>query len=136
MIVLRDPMFTERIPDPELRRLVHLRFTQICDGEPYEYDRHGYMIVVEPGDTVESLEAETKCCILRDLWEDVPFGHPDFEPSCEILEEHPGCFELVFILSDSGFGVAIFAPKGVGVAAELMDMCRQFATPAHDPTPP
>ena len=46
------------------------------------------MVVVEPGDTVEQLEQEIGLPILHGLFDDLPFGHPDFTPCFDILEEH------------------------------------------------
>jgi hypothetical protein len=135
MIVISDPASIDRIEHQGIRRLVRLRTEQVSAGEPFQLDRHGRMVVAEPGDSVEALELACGVLILRD-WDDLPFGHEDFAPPCEVLEEHADCFELGFVLNDDGFFVALFAPKGVEVAAELMDMCRQFATPAHDPASP
>jgi hypothetical protein len=56
------------------------------------------------------------------------FGHPDFTPSCETPEEHPGCYEMVFILNDDGFGIEIFIPKTGGIDADLLAMCAEYAT--------
>ncbi len=88
MIVLRDPQATSQITDPYIHELVSLRWSQVLAGEPYDYDRHGYMVVVEPGDTVEQLEQEIGLPLLHGLFDDVPFGHPDFTPCFDILEEH------------------------------------------------
>lgn len=46
MIILNDPALIDRILDPAIRDLVKQRFSEICAGEPYDYDLHGYMIVV------------------------------------------------------------------------------------------
>jgi len=46
MIIIRDPTLTI-INDPAIRSLAETRFSQILSGETYDYDRHGYMIVVE-----------------------------------------------------------------------------------------
>ena len=88
MIVLRDPQATSQITDPYIHELVSLRWSQVLAGEPYDYDRHGYMVVVEPGDTVEQLEQEIGLPILHGLFDDVPFGDDDFTPCFDILEEH------------------------------------------------
>lgn len=53
MYILRDPALASSIADPDIRSLVEQRFAQVCEGKPYDYDQHGYMIVVEPGDTVQ-----------------------------------------------------------------------------------
>ena len=135
MLILRDPALAKRIADPDIRSLVEQRFVEILAGEPYDYDQHGYMIVVEPGDSVDALEEESSCRILRSLFDDTRFGDPDFAPSCEALEEHSGCYEMVFILNDDGFGISIFIPKTKGIDADLLAMCAIYAEPAPALTP-
>ena len=130
MLVLRDPGLASHIAHPDIRALVEQRFSEVCAGEPYDYDTHGYMIVVEPGDTVDALEQETSWPILHNLFEDIPFGHPDFSPSFEALEEHHEFYEMLFINNDNGFGITLFVPKAQGVPADLLALCAQFATPA------
>ena len=46
MLVLRDPSVASSITDNDIRELVEQRFEDICDGEAYEVDLHGFMIVV------------------------------------------------------------------------------------------
>ena len=130
MLILRDPALVSSIVDPDVRSLVEQRFIEICDGEPYDYDLHGYMIVVEPGDSVEDLEQETSCRILHNLFDDVHFGNPDFSPSFEAMGEHASCYEMVFILNDEGFGIDIYIPKYPGIDADLLAMCAEYAAPA------
>ena len=134
MLVLRDPASASSIADPEIRGLVEQLFVTICDGEPYEYDLHGYMIVVEPGDSVEALEKESSCPILRNRHSDARFGDPTFSPSFEFVAEHSGCYEAVYVLSDSGFGVDFFIPKTGGIDAELLALCARYAEPSPELT--
>ena len=133
MLVLNGPALANRITDPAIRALVVQRYSEICDGEPYDYDSHGTMIVVEPGDSVEALERESSCRILRNLFEDTPFGDPDFSPSFEALEEHPHCYEMVYILNDEGFGITFFIPKAAGIDIDLLSLCALYAVPALQP---
>lgn len=136
MLILRDPELASRIADPDISRLVQDRFTQICAAEPYDCDRHGYMIVVEPGDTVSELEAESGCPILSDIFGDMHYGDPDFTPPVEALEEHADCYELVFVLNDDGSGVLLFVPKIDGIDPELLSMCAKYAVPAAEVSSP
>jgi hypothetical protein len=129
MIILRNPTTLTCITDPDIRSLVEQRFSEIYADGTYDYALLGYMIVVEPGDSVESLEKESSCPILHNLFDDACFGDPDFSPSFEILEEHTSCYEMVFILSDDGFGICIFIPKAGGIDTDLLAMCAQYATP-------
>jgi hypothetical protein len=134
MIVLRDPATTSQITDPYIHDLVSLRWSQILAGEPYDYDRHGYMVIVEPGDTVEQMEQEIGLPVLHGLFDDLPYGDPDFTPCFEILEEHRNeqhrIYEMVFISNDDGFATTVFVPACEGIPADLLAMCRSFATPA------
>jgi hypothetical protein len=130
MLVLRDPVDTIRIAHPGIRALVQQRFAEIFADEPYDPELHGTFIVAEMGDTVEALEKETGCAILTDPFEGVRFGHPDYAPSFEVLEEHHDCYEMLFITNDDGFGIAIFIPKAQGIAADLLAVCAHYAVPA------
>ena len=134
MLILRGPEQAPRIADPGIRQLIEERFAQICNGEPYDYDLHGYMIVVEAGDTVSAIEEESGCPILRDLWDETRYGDPDYVPAAEAIEEHAGCYELTYVLSDSGFGIGIVIPKDAGVDQELLQMCATYAVPAPELT--
>ena len=135
MLVLRSPDDVAHIADLEIRNLVKLRFAQVCSGETYDPDRHGYMLVVEPGDTVQTIERQSGVPMLTDLFGEARFGDPEFTPAAEVIEEHTGCYELVLIFTDDGYGIEIFVPKVDGVDRELLAMCRQFAVPARDVTP-
>lgn len=132
MIVLRDSSAVSQIADPALRALVALRFAQLLAGEATE--SYGCMVVVEAGDTVEQLEQEISLPILHGLFDDAPFGDPDFTPCFEILEEHRNgntcIYEMVFISNDDGAATALFLPDQEGIDADLLAMCRTFATPA------
>lgn len=130
MIVLRDPALASNIADPDLRNLIEQRFIDICAGEEYEPDLHGYMIVVEPGDSVAALEQESSCPILRNLYSNIRFGDPGFKPCFEVLEEHGSCYEMVFVPGGGDFGIVIFIPKQEGVDTDLLAMCSVYAVPA------
>ena len=47
----------------------------------------------------------------------------------EAIEEHAGCYEIVAILTDDGFGVALFVPKQPGVDSNCSRCAR--ATPSR-----
>jgi hypothetical protein len=134
MLVLRDPADASRIADPGLRELVQQRFEEIFADDPYDPELHGTFIVVEVGDSVEALEKETGCAILTDPFEGVRFGHPDYAPSFEDieehqLEEHDHAFEMLFVTTDDS-GIIIFIPKVAGIDADLLAVCAHYAVPA------
>jgi hypothetical protein len=85
MIVLRNPSEVAGIANPFIRQLLALRFQQLDLGDGP--DASGSFIVVEAGDSIDQLEHEAGLPILHSLFDDLPYGHPDFSPCFEILEE-------------------------------------------------
>ena len=130
MLVLRDPSIASSIAADDIRDLVEQRFEDICDGEDFDTDLHGQFIVVEAGDSVEVLEAESGCPILRSYIGTARYGDTDFRPVFECLDEHDTCYEMVFVPGDGDFGVVIFIPKHPGIDAVLLALCADYAVPA------
>lgn len=129
MRYLRD---AESVPYPGLRELVHRRIAELSEGDPFDPDTMGVLILVEPGDTAATIEAESGCLITTGLFGDANYGDPDFMPSFEWLEHHTeaGCYEMLFIMTDGGNGTALFIPETEGIDPPLLAFCREYATPA------
>ncbi len=133
MLILRDAADVCLITDPAVQALVALRFRQLkSPGVLAPPDAE--LIVVEGGDAVSEIEAAIGLPILHGLFDDLPFGHPDFTPCFDILEEHTHgntrIYEMVFISNDDGAATAIFVADREGIDADLLALCRSFATPA------
>jgi hypothetical protein len=108
------------VTDPDILKLVKLRHDQMGD------EMFGSVIIMEQGDSLSDIEEEIGFSILTNLFDDVRYPDPDFVPSCEALEDHGCCYEMLFILSDGDEAIVIFIPK-VGVDPLLLSMCSQFA---------
>lgn len=132
MLILRDPAAVSRVSDPATAKLLALRFDQLSEDAPYDPDINGFFIVVDPRDTVSALEEASGCWITQGLFTDARYGEADFSPCFEFLEEHPFCYEMVFILNDGGYGVLFTIPKS-GIDDELLRFCQEYAVPAADP---
>jgi len=126
MIVIRDETGLANLGDPEVRRLILERMEEF---EPDD-DLVTVFIVVEPGDGVDSLDAELGFPVLADRAGGARFGDPRFWPSFEMVAEHGRWYELVFILSDDGSGAEVFVPKAHGVDPDLLRLCAAYAAPA------
>ena len=124
MLILKSPSSFDSITDPDILSLVKLRHVQLGD------ELFGSVIIVEAGDTVEDIENEIGFCILTNLFDDVRFPDPDFVPCFEALEDHGGCYEMLFILGDGDEAVEIFIPK-TGIDPLLLSMCALFAVSVH-----
>ncbi len=108
------------VTDPDILKLVKLRHSQLGD------EMFGSVIIVEIGDTVEDIKNEIGFFVMTNLFDDVRYPDPDFVPCFEVLEDHGGCYEMVFIFGDGDDAIEIFLPKH-GVDNELLSMCSQFA---------
>jgi hypothetical protein len=107
------------VTDADILDLLRLRFDQL--------DMNVTMFIVEPGDSISDIEEEIGFCILTSLFDDISYPDPDFIPSCEALEDHVGCYEMLFLFSDGDDdAIEIFIPKA-GVDPLLLAMCSQFA---------
>lgn len=130
MRVLRERAQVALLADPALRHLIDERIREISDGGAWDSALYGYFIVVEPGDSVAALEAQSGCCLLTGRFNSARFGEPGFMPSFEFIEEHDHCYEGVWILSDDGFGVVLLIPKVAGIDTDLLTMCAAYAMPS------
>ena len=106
------------ITDLDILKLVKMRHDQLGD------EMFDSVFIIEAGDSLSDIEQEIGFSILTNLFEDVRYPDPDFVPCFEVLEDHGGCYEMVFIFGDDA--IEIFLPKH-GVDNELLSMCSQFA---------
>jgi len=136
MRFIRGPDQARRIDDPDIRQLVERRFAEVCDGEPYDPEIHGEMIIAEEGDTLDALEEATGLPIAVNPYDECRFPHAEFIPVCEHLEKHAGVYEMTFILTDDGAGTILFIPRQQGIDADLLALCERFAEPTFEPTSP
>ena len=120
MLIIQNRSQLHHITDPDILKLVSLRLSQL------DSILTAPMIIMEPGDSLSDIEKEIGFPILTNLFDDISYPDPDFMPSCEALEDHGGCYEMLFIFGDGDEAVEIFIPKH-GVDNELLAMCSQFA---------
>ena len=120
MLILKSPSSFDSITDLDILKLVKLRHDQLGD------EMFGSVIIMEQGDTISDIEKEIGFSILTNLFDDVRSPDPDYVPCFEVLEDHGGCYEMVFIFGDADDAIEIFIPK-VGVDPLLLAMCSQFA---------
>lgn len=127
MRILHDP---GDIPYPGIRTLYIQRLSEL--DLPKDPAITGEMILVEPGDTPASLEAELGIWLTTGLFSEDNFGDEDFMPSFEWLEYHPehACWEMLFIMNDDSYGTVLFLPDAADMDPTLLTFCRQYATAA------
>jgi hypothetical protein len=107
--------------DPALRRLLVLRRDQLAnDGLDIEDIAH--IIIICPGDTLAEVEAEAGIPLATDAGDD-----PECEPPFEYVEQNQGHYEAVLILSDSGYGLILFAPDTFDIDPAITSLLRRHA---------
>ena len=132
MIQLRDPDDESHVGNDAIRAMIAQRFVDFCQGDPYDPDLHAWVVLVEPCDSAEAIEAASGCRIIREPFSERRYGDPGFTPTFDVLEEHDACFELVYVENDGGQGVLIVIPKEEGIDDTLLHFCRDYAEPAPD----
>ena len=126
MHVVEDLQSTHPISNPAIRELVQQRINDL-GGESFDSNELGYFLVVESSDTLEALSAQLGFYILHNRFTGIRFNATGFTPSFEFIEEFPACYDMVFVLDDTGIGVEIFVPKEEGIDPDLIAMCRMYA---------
>ncbi len=126
MQTIRNLSAIQKISNLSIRALVSQRINDL-GGEAFDSNELGYFLVVESSDTLEALSAQLGFDMLRNRFTGIPFNATGFTPSFEFIEEFPACYDIVFVIDDSGFGVELFIPKETDVDADLLAMCRRYA---------
>lgn len=99
--------------DPAIRALLTLRRDQLLydTAGDYELGDLVHFVIVEPGDSIADVEAAA--------------NYPLFtEPAFEWVTDHGQWIEGVIVLSDDGFGIAIFVPDIDGVDPTMLSVLR------------
>ena len=126
MIVVRDLPTIDQISNLQIRELVLARINDL-GGEAFDSSELGIFLVVEAGDTIEAIQAQFGFNILQNRFTGIRFNATGYTPSFEFIEEFPACYDMVFVLDDTGIGVEIFVPKEEGIDPDLIVMCRMYA---------
>ena len=120
MLIIQNRSQLHHIIHPDIHKLVTLRLSQL--GSTLTAP----MIIMQTGDSLSSIEEEIGFSILTNLFDDICYPDPEFMPSCEVLEDHGGCYEMLFLFSDGEEAIEIFIPK-TGVDTSLLSMCADFS---------
>lgn len=130
MVVISDPSQIATISDSHLRQLIEQRIQGIEESCPWDADEIGPIIIIKPGDTAADLEAVMGFSILESMFDESRFGDDDFAPSFEFAEiVGKDLYELVYIVSDGGYGYDIFIPNLPGLDPVIRSFCQTYAIP-------
>jgi len=120
MRVLRDRASIASTEDPALRALLETRVQALDEFDDCELHELVMFVIVEPFDSLHAVDQQLGFSVLTR-----PF---------DLMEEHLGYFEIVFVLSDDGYGLEVFVPKVSGVPDEMLAMCRAHVAQSQERT--
>lgn len=110
MVVIEDAAGIHGLRDHNLRAVVEQRINDLGELiDEYPLSQLVRFVVVEPGDGLAAVEGAAGFSVVSRPW--------------DVREDHPGWIELVFIVSDDGFGVELFVSKKEGIPPELTALC-------------
>lgn len=110
------------LPDT-IRDLLELRRDQLGG----EIAGHARFVLFLAADRPCWLEEALGFSIFRNAGDGSRHGDADFTPGWEWIEDHGHCFELCFVLDDSGFAHVVIVENALGVNRQMLDFCVQFA---------
>jgi hypothetical protein len=107
----------------EIGKLVLNRMEELTDDQT-SMEELVMFVILGPSDGIEQLQDQLDMYVMTELG----------SPLWEVIEEHATCYELVFVLSSSGYGALVFAPKQ-GCAPDVLALCEGHAY-RRPPDPP
>ena len=126
MIKAADLTATAALSITQVRQLVEQRIGSIT-AQGFDMSEVGYFLVVEPGDTLEAIAGQLGFVPTINRLTGKRYDDAKFSPHFESVLDHGHCWEVTYIISDSGYGAVLVIPRADGMPREICDMCRKFA---------
>lgn len=104
-------------PDPVVGSLLQTQAEALACYEGYELTELAQFAIIQPSDTTDTIEQSLGCQLLDDAG--------SFTKPAELISEHAGWYEVTFILSDDGFGLVLYVPKGERTDCRLLQACER-----------
>ena len=127
MLTIIDGEALSRVLDPTLRDLITLRISQLGRNYDGPLEEVVCFHVVEAGDGQEQVAEAFGFSPLKNSVDATTLGDPEFQRSFEWITCHGRWFELVFLLTDDGFGHILFVPNDSGTEFDLHSMCLEYS---------
>ncbi|MPT47878.1 MAG: hypothetical protein E2598_05560 [Sphingobium sp.] len=103
MHIITQPADAEAITDPALLALVNERIP-LLDLAP--------IVIVKADDTEADIINAIGFSPLVNRVDGIAYPSPEFVPSWDVIEQHQGWTELIYVTADDGSGVIMLIAKG------------------------
>jgi len=128
VIIVRDQTSIAHIQSAAIRSLVQQRI-QDLQAQGFDLADVGLFVVLEVGDTLDDFVSQIGFNPLCNRHTGLRYDQLGYSPSFEFVQAFPDCFELVFVLDDTGYGVELIVPIEEGIDTDLLTLCRRYALP-------
>jgi hypothetical protein len=126
MLVIADRTALATVEDITLRDLIQARIDALeADGD--DAFALAVFVVMQPNDVLSTVEQQLGFALTANHWTDTPYGSPDYTPDFELIEDHGGYYELVYLLGDDGSGVELYVEKHADLHPTLGALCAAYA---------
>lgn len=102
---------------PEIASILRVHADRLAEFDNFELSDLALFAIIQPGDTLESVEDALN-------WR-LTDGDGGFIQPPEIVSRHAGWYEVVFILSDDGYGLVLLLPIQGGTEPKLLAACNR-----------
>ena len=130
MIIIRDTASMQFALscslDNGLKQLLLDRLDVLRDFSDFDLSELAHFIIVEPGDHLATIEEELGFSPLVNFVDGARFGDPAFTPSFEWIMSDGHWIQMVFALSDSGFGINLIVQNCLSVDPILIAFCNVY----------
>ncbi len=104
--------------DPTLRERLAAQRDHLLNYPEHAFEELGVFIVIQPGDSLNDISRTAAYCLA---------DGESFSIEAEAIDQHGGWLELLFILSDDGFGLVLFVPLQQGTDPGILKACQALA---------
>lgn len=122
---LLDMHCIQQIPDAAMRSVIRQRYDELMAyGLPFA--EMAVFWLIEPSDSPRSISEQTGLPIMHGRNPKHTYPDAQFVPAWDVLQGHAGCFEMVFVTSDSGYGQVLWIAMQSADPA-LLKLCIDYA---------
>jgi hypothetical protein len=108
--------------DDRLKALLALRRDQLGG----EFAGTARFVVVQPRDTLSSLEETLGWSVFQNAGDGTWHGDPGYTPVFDVIEDHGFAYEMTFEFT-ADFTHVVIVENAPGVSRELLGFCRAYA---------
>lgn len=122
MKLFKTPFCIDNIADGPIKNFIASRLAEIKSTNDEWAENYGSFLIVEPGDTMESLQTAANWPLFQ--------GNASPElPTFEWINSYGHLYEIAYIISDSGQYIIVVVPMNSNIDYSILRFCRNYLSP-------